>query len=254
MIETYKYMTFQFPGVKIGEQIQKNSLKCRPVDSWISPASRKTRKAVTPPGCSLIEETEGRSGVTVVIAASFGSQTQIDVRLRSPRDKWALTILLGRHTPSPSVHWSAAGPFTRPLALRTGGFTGDKAATLWVEEWGRLVIPKDKPLAFSPFSLSQVYFLWSLATITIGLIIDQGGLHEFASDEQCFHFKECTITIHFRSIIEVKYNQGRIQHKVWRGVITVGGGYWGIYPPRQGEGPGGPPPEKFEYIHTCLST
>lgn len=142
---------YSFLSVKIGEQIQKNSFKCRPVDSWISTASRKTRKAITPPGCSLIEETEGRSGVTVVIAASFGSQTQIDVRLRSPRDKWALTILLGRHTPSPSVHWSAAGPFTRPLALRTGGFTGDKAATLWVEEWGRLVISKDKPLAFSPF-------------------------------------------------------------------------------------------------------
>lgn len=150
MIANYKCMTLQFPGVKIGEQIQRNSFKCRPVDSWISTASRKTRKAVTPPGCSLIEETEGRSGVTVVIAASFGSQTQIDVRLRSPRDKWALTILLGRHTPSPSVHWSAAGPFTRPLALRTGGFTGDKVATLWVEEWGRLVISKDKPLAFSP--------------------------------------------------------------------------------------------------------
>lgn len=151
LIANYKCMTLQFPGVKISEQIQRNSFKCRPVDSWMSTASRQTRKAVTPPGCSLIEETEGRSGVTVVIAASFGSQTQIDVRLRSPRDKWALTILLGRHTPSPSVHWSAAGPFTRPLALGTGGFTGDKAATLWVEEWGRLVIPKDKPLAFSPF-------------------------------------------------------------------------------------------------------
>lgn len=51
-------------------------------------------------------------------------------------------------------------------------------------------------------------------------------------------------------MIEVKYNQGRIQHKVWRGVITVGGVLSDI-PPRQEEGLGGPPSENCVYI--CMS-